>query len=179
MQVDFTGRQIDVTEDLRRFTHAHLRKLNRFLSGGAQLHVILTAEKHRRLAEVTLTLKTQTFVGLNESRDAHTSIKGALDKLERQVVRWRQKRWTKKHRSKPTTAVVLNVVAAGRARSKPSNGGVISERIPLEVLTVDEAVKSLHSARDGVVVFRNMNTARVNVVYRRPDSKVGLIEPVS
>lgn len=179
MQTDFTGRQMDVTEDLRRFTHAHLRKLNRLVGPSAQLHVIVTAEKHRRRAEVTLTLKTQTFVGMNESRDAHTSIKGALDRLERQVVRWRQKRWTKKHRPKPTTAVVRNVLGGPKTGSKPADGRLIPERVPLELLTVDEAVESLRSARDGLVVFRNMQTARVNVVYRRPDSKVGLIEPIS
>lgn len=178
MQVGFTGRQMDVTEDLRRFTQEHLRKLDRLSHAPSQLHVILTAEKHRRLAEVTLTLKAQTFVGLSESHDAHTSIKVALDKLERQVVRWRQKRVAKKQRSKPTTAVVKKVVNSAGARAK-RNGGLLLERRPLELLTVGEAVESLRSAPDGIVVFRNMDTERVNVVYRRPDDKVGLIEPVS
>lgn len=178
MQIDFTGRQMDVTEDLRRFTQKHLRKLNRLLGSPAQLHVILAAEKHRRTAEVTLTLKTQTFIGVSESHDPHTSIKGALDKLERQVVRWRQKRVTKKQRSKPTTAVVRNILPSAGARAK-RDGGLTPERRPLELLTVNEAVHSLRSAPDGIVVFRNMETERVNVVYRRPDDRVGLIEPVS
>lgn len=178
MEVGYTGRQMDVTEDLRLFTQKHLRKIERLLRGRPQLHVVLSAEKGRRLAEITLTMKTQTLVGLSESHEAHTSIKEAIGKLERQVVRWREKRWTKNHRSKPTTAVVKNVLGAAPLRQK-GNGHVLPERRPLELLTVDEAVDSLRSAEDGIVVFRNLETARVNVVYRRPDGKVGLIEPVS
>lgn len=178
MEVAFTGRQMDVTEDLRQFTLEHLHKLERLLHGRSQLHVVLAAEKQRRLAEITLTLKTQTLVGVHESHDAHTSIKGALDKLERQVVRWRKKRLTKTHRSRPTVAVVKNVLSATKGRSK-GDGDLLPERRPLEFLTVTEAVVSLGSAKDGILVFRNFQTARVNIVYRRPDNKIGLIEPVS
>lgn len=52
MQIDFTGRQMEVSPDLRRYTEERLRKLTRLLRDRFDIHVILTAEKHRRTAEV-------------------------------------------------------------------------------------------------------------------------------
>jgi len=52
-----------------------------------------------------------------------------------------------------------------------------TERIPIKPLTVDEAVGALDLKRRGVVVFRNLETERVNVLYRREDGNLGLIEP--
>jgi putative sigma-54 modulation protein len=142
------------------------------------LHVILTREKHRRIAEVTIKLRDQTLVGIMETADTRSAIKGALDKLERQAVRWFQRRRTKKRRPSPTSTILLNVI--GGARVEPDGPKIVeSERLPVKPLTLEEAVESLAFVSSGVVVFRNAETERVNVVYRRPDGNLGLIEPES
>ncbi len=176
MDVDFTGRQMDVTPDLQKYTHEHLRKLRRLLPGRFKLHVILTREKHRRIAEMTIKLRDQTLVGVMETADTRSAIKGALDKLERQAVRWFERRRTKKRRPSPTSTILLNVI--GGPGAEPAQAQIVqSERLPVKPLTLEEAVESLSSVGSGVVVFRNAETERVNVVYRRPDGNLGLIEP--
>ena len=67
MPIDFTGRQVEISPDLRRYTQERLRKLVRLLGGQFDLHVILTAEKHRRIAE--LTLKFHDHHGGRRGRD--------------------------------------------------------------------------------------------------------------
>jgi putative sigma-54 modulation protein len=176
MEVDFTGRQMDVTPDLQQYTHERLRKLKRLLPGRPKLHVILTREKHRHIAEMTIKLRDQTLVGIMETADTRSAIKGALDKLERQAVRWFQRRRAKKRRPSPTSTILLNIIGSSRLDlEKPRI--VESERLPVKPLTIDEAIDSLDAAASGVVVFRNAETERVNVVYRRPDGDLGLIEP--
>lgn len=59
MDVDFTGRQINVTAGLQQYTHEHLKKLKKLLPGQPKLHVTLTAEKRRRTAEITATFPTR------------------------------------------------------------------------------------------------------------------------
>ena len=81
MRIDFTGRQIEVDSDLREYTEARMRKITRILGDGFEMHVILTAEKHRRIAEITLKSRDRTLVGVEETGDARSSIHGALDKL--------------------------------------------------------------------------------------------------
>ena len=83
MNIEFTGRQMEVGDDLRQYTRGRLRKITRLLGETYEMHVILSAEKHRRLAEVTLKYRDNTLVGIEESGDSRVSLNGALAKLER------------------------------------------------------------------------------------------------
>lgn len=102
MQIEYTGRQIEVTPDLRQYTEERLQKFNRTFRDHSSIHVILHAAKHRRTAEITLQWRDHTLVGVEETTDPHSSISGALNKLERQAVRLLRRKWTRKHRPGPT-----------------------------------------------------------------------------
>jgi putative sigma-54 modulation protein len=176
MILDFTGRQMEVGNDLRQYTQARVRKITRLLGDDYEMHVILTAEKHRRTAEATLKFRDHTLVGLEESGDAQVSLHGALDKLERQAVRLQEKHRTRKRRPKPATTVVLNVLGP-EGIEREERRSIETERIAIKPMTVDEAISALDHSRAGAVVFRNSETERVNVIYHRPDGNLGLIEP--
>ena len=178
MDVDFTGRQVDVTAGLRQFTQQRLRKLGKLLPGNSKLHVILTAEKRSRTAEITASFRDQTLVSVMEAGDNRSAIKGALDKLERQAVRRLDRKRTKKRRPKPTSNITLNVFQSSRVDHEDLVS-IESERLPVKPMTLEEAVESLGAAASGLVVFRNAESERVNVVYRRPDGRLGLVEPES
>jgi len=175
MDVDFTGRQVNVTPGLQQYTHEHLKKLRKLLPGQPKLHVILTAEKRRRTAEITATFPDQTLVSMMEAGDNRSAIKGALDKLERQAVRRLARKRTKR-RPKPTSNILMNVYkSSGMDHAEPV--AIESERLPVKPMTLEEAVESLEAVKSGLVVFRNTESERINVVYRRLDGKLGLVEP--
>jgi ribosome hibernation promoting factor len=180
MQISFTGRQMEIPPGLRQYTERRLRKLSHLLrdGSGSDVHVILTAEKHRRTAEITLKIRDHTLVGVEETADARTSINGALSKLKRQTVRFLQRRWSRKRRPKPTSAVRLNLLRAGRVDHDEAQA-VDTESVPLRILTLEEAVHDQELRRRGIVVFRNSETDRVNVLYQRGDGDLTLIEPES
>ena len=176
MAVDFTGRQMEIGEDLRQYTQGRLRKITRLVGDTYEMHVILTAEKHRRLAEVTLKFRDHTIVGVEESGDPRASLNGALNKLERQAVRLLERRRSRKRRPKPTTTAVLNVLGLQRI-DHDERRTIQAERVPIKPMSVEEAISTLDQSRAGAVVFRNPETERVNVIYHRPDGNLGLIEP--
>ncbi|MFZ0961545.1 MAG: ribosome-associated translation inhibitor RaiA [Terriglobia bacterium] len=176
MPIEFTGRQVEISPDLRRYAQDRLRKIVRLLGEEFDLHVILTAEKHRRIAELTLKFHDRTVVGVEETGDIRTSINGAIDKLARQSVRLLDRRRTSKRRPKPTAAVLLNVLGTGIV-DQEEHRIVHSERVPLKPMSVEEAIESLDRSHAGAVVFRNPDSERVNVIYHRPDGHLGLIEP--
>lgn len=178
MRIEYTGRQMDVTPDLRHYAEVRLRKLTRLLRDRYEIHIILTAEKHRRQAEITLSFRNHTLVGIEETTDPRSSINGALDKLERQAVRLLGRRRTQKRRPKPTSAILLNILGTERVDHE-EHRVLERERIPIKPLTMEEAIESLDASPRGLVVFRNSDTERVNVIYRRPDGNLGLIEPES
>jgi putative sigma-54 modulation protein len=176
MNVDFTGRQMEIGNDLRQYTQGRLRKITRLLGDAYEMHVILTAEKHRRVAEVTLKFRDRTLVGVEESGDPRISLNGALDKLERQAVRLLERTRTRKRRPKPATTVVLNVLGLERIDHEERRT-IEAERVPIKPMSIEEAIAALDQSRAGAVVFRNPETERVNVIYHRPDGNLGLIEP--
>ena len=176
MPIDFTGRQVEISPDLRRYAQERLRKIVRLVGEEFDLHVILTAEKHRRIAELTLKFRDHTVVSVEETGDIRTSINGAVDKLASQTKRLLERRRTSKRRPKPTSAVVLNVLGTGEVEHD-EHRIVHSERVPLKPMTLEEAIDSLDRSHAGAVVFRNPDSERVNVIYHRPDGHLGLIEP--
>jgi putative sigma-54 modulation protein len=177
MRIDFTGRQMEVTPDLRLYTEKRLKAFSRFFRDGWNTHVILTAEKHRRTAEITLKVRDHVLVGISETADARLSINGALDRLKRQAVRLVERRRSRKRRPRPTTSVLLNILRTGAAEKKEEGKIIETERIPIKPLSVEGAVNKLDSNHRGLVIFRNLETDRVNVLYRRDDGNLGLIEP--
>jgi putative sigma-54 modulation protein len=180
MEISFTGRQMEIPPRLRQYTERRLRKLSRLVRDGAgsDAHVVLTAEKHRRTAEITLKIRDHTLVGIEETGDARSSINGALSKLKRQTVRYLKRRWMRKRRPKPTSSVTLNVLRSGRV-DRDEVQALEAETVPLRILTIEEAVHDHELRRRGIIVFRNSETDRVNVIYRRGDGNLTLIEPES
>ena len=176
MQVEYTGRQIDVTPDLRQYTEERLNKVTRLLRDRCTLHVILTAERHLRIAEMTLKFRDHALVGIDQTADARSSINGALDKIEKQVVRLLERKRARKRRPKPATSILVNILAPERT-DHLEREALETEHIAIKPLSVEEAIESKELAMRGAVVFRNSETERVNVIYRRPDGRLGLIEP--
>ncbi|MGH9448382.1 MAG: ribosome hibernation-promoting factor, HPF/YfiA family [Terriglobia bacterium] len=176
MHIEYTGRHIEVTPDLRQYTEEHLHKLARVLRDSCDIHLILTAAKHRRIAELTLKWRDHTLVGIEETTDPVCSIKGALDKVERQAVRLLQRRWTKKRRPSVASAVMLNVMAPERDQDDQRKV-LTTERIPIKPLSTEEAIETLEADAQELVIFRNVQTEQVNIVFRRQDGRVALLEP--
>jgi putative sigma-54 modulation protein len=178
MQIDYTGRQMEVSADLRQHTEERLGKLTRLLRDRYSVHVILTAERHLRIVEITLKFRDHTLVGVGETADARSSVNSALDKLERQAVRLLERRRTRKRRPKPTSAILLNILGAERVDHE-EHRVLETERMPIKPQAVEEAIESLDESKSGLVVFRNLETERVNIIYRRSDGNLALIEPES
>jgi len=175
MRISYTGRQMEITPTLRAFTEKRLLKLSRLLRDRLDVHVVLTAEKHRRAAEITLKFRDHVLVALEETSEAKESIGRALLKLERQALRFFEKRRSRKRR-RPSSSARMNVLARSRQDHR-AREVLRTERVPIEPLSVEDAVVAEELKERGVVVFRNPETGRVNVLYRRADGNLSLIEP--
>src|SRR3984893_16936334 len=91
MQVEYTGRQTAITPLLRRLAQEGLDRVSRVVGRTCSAHVILTEEKYRHTAEVTVQTKFQTIVGLCESPVMETALRDALAKAELQAIKHKGK----------------------------------------------------------------------------------------
>ena len=187
MNIDFTGRHIEVTPALREFTEDKLSKLERLLDGPLDVHVVLAIEKHRHLAEIQVKARTGVFSGAQETGDLYASIGEVADKLERQALKHKEKLHQHKHRKGPRDPDVAAAIEANATTEDESSGGseaatadpriVRSQNYRLKPLLAEDAALELDGSNDEVLVYRDAHTNRLCVMYRKQDGNIGLIEP--
>ncbi len=119
MNVEYTGRQdVVITDAMRALTEPFLDRMEKMLGQGSSAHVILTAEKHRQIAEVTVTSGAQDLVGVCESTtSAEAALRQALEKTEAQAIRFKEKRATQ-HRLPKDEKTVLEPALERGGRNK-------------------------------------------------------------
>ncbi len=131
MQVDYTGRQVTITKSLRVLAEEAAERISTILGKTIDIHVILTKEKYRQMAEVTVKTRLQTLVGAAESPNLDTALREALERVETQAVRYKdrlreRKRQPKdeKHAEEPELARPRRGSAAAQNGfgSRPTNG---------------------------------------------------------
>jgi putative sigma-54 modulation protein len=185
VQIEYTGRHTEVTAAIRSLAEKKLAKLAKVLPGITHVHVILAEDKYRKIAELTVHSPHLDLAAVEESDDFATSLSTVIEKLTRQA----QKRLGKLRQRKGGSTVRQAAVWAGIVSPSTGNGEespagvaprarvVQSRRFVAKPMTVDEAVLQVDASDDGLLVFRDSDTARLSVLYRRKDGNLGLIEP--
>jgi putative sigma-54 modulation protein len=202
VNVEYTGRHYEITPNIRKEVETGLTKLRKILGDRFDANVILTVEKHRHKAEITISPRNGPLVGLAQARDMAIAVSQALDHLEKQAVKYKT-RWQSKKRSARKseevkkwnghspqeaatvlTAVGLTektavAVAVHRyppvARTTEVHLVRSDEAVAMRPMTLEEAIKEAHFRDRDVFVFRDPK-GKVMVLHRTRDGKMELIE---
>src|SRR5215470_13564013 len=116
MNVEYTGRQYEVTPAIRKEVETGLTKIRKILGDRFETKVILAVEKHRHKAEITISPRNGPLVGLAQAKDMAMAVNEALDHLERQAVKYKS-RWKAKKRSARKTEEVKKWDGEATART--------------------------------------------------------------
>ncbi len=177
MNLEITGRHVPVTVATQAYILKRLRKFDRIVGQNASIHVILDTEKDRHTAEIVLKSKYLDLTGKGETGDLYSSILRAIEKLERQALKHKSKLIETKRRKAQTKSVAERSGSQPRSlpgRKKRGNG-ILEEEAPRKPMHIDEAVLELGQTENQFVVFREVESGEVRVVYRRKDGSLGLI----
>jgi len=179
MQVEFTGRQFEISDSLKAYTHERLEKTRKYLEHIDRVSVVLSVEKYRQIAEIMVQNNWITLNGVEETADMYSSINLVLDKIEKQAKRQKNKLIEKKRRAKPVIAPkdMMDFPEGGVPEGEIKPQIIKSQSFSLKPMEVEEAVMQIESSHSEFLVFRNSQTERINVLYRRKDGHYGLIEP--
>ena len=177
MKIEFTGRQTEVSLEFRRLAERKLLKLGQVLPGITRAHVILAVDRHRHTAEISVHSPRLDLTARETTEDLGASIGGAVDKLTRQAQRQVGRR-RERGRASPARGAAPSR-KTGEARGPEVSGvRVIRSRRPAgKPMTLDEAAAEMLAREDGFLIFRDARTERVQVLYRRKDGNLGLVEP--
>jgi putative sigma-54 modulation protein len=176
MRLQVKGKNLDVSDSIRSYAEDKLRKLERQLADPTQIELELSIERNpsisaNHVAEATIWTKGPTLRAREASADMRASIDQLVDKLERQVQRYRQKR---RRRTARDNGMNLAGPPAGEEREPVI---VKTKQFAVKPMGPEEAVLQLELVGHDFFVFENAETGEVNVVYRRRDGDYGLIEP--
>ena len=184
MQVSITGRHVELTDALKQYVEEKLQHLKHSFDQVVDVHVVLSVEKFRHRCEVTIQANRLNIHASHETDDMYASIDGVVDKLNRQLKRYRAKMRKHQAAKAPESGgieVSHRVLERPEAEELPEDHTptvLEMERMAAKPMSVDEAVMQLElSERTPVLVFTNEETNSMNVLYRRHDGTLGWIAP--
>ncbi len=179
MQVAVRGKNMQITDSLKRYAEKRVGKLKKYFDIPLSAQVLMAVEKDRHIVEVTVPLDGMLLRGEEETGDMYSSIDLVVEKLEKQVEKFKTRiarRIKQNDNRQPLLTAGINVPEEDiRAEGKPSI--VKIKRFPIKPMDPEEAVMQMNLIGHDFFVFTNARTERVNVVYRRKDGDYGLIEP--
>lgn len=180
MQLIVKGRNIEATAALQGYAEEKLSRLERHFEQISKVEIELIVEKNPRVAkdqtaEVTFFARGLVVRARETSNDMHASIDKVVDKLERQLEKYKGKmyhRITKANNRK-------NRVGRGEGVKIEGPKIVKVKRFEIKPMTPEEAVMQMNLLDHSFFVFTNSESEELNVVYRRKDGNYGLIEPAA
>ena len=179
MKVDITGRHIEITEPIRKFATDRVERLRGIIDEVMEVHMVLTVEKHQRhIAEVNFKTRHDFHHGEEVSTDMYTSIAAVLDKIEKQILRSKGRAMARKRRNHGGAVVTAtSVVEVEEALGQKLPRIIRTHEVAAKPMSVDDAAVEIGDSDHDFLVFRNSETERLNVVYKRKDGNIGWIEP--
>jgi putative sigma-54 modulation protein len=182
MKLETIGRNVPVDERLRSFVDQKLRKLEKFLEEPVEARVTLSLEKHLHVAELHVAHRLGILQATEESdSNLLDAVNLGVDKLVSQARRAHQKLVGKKRRADKRTPESARWPVEILESDSVGGGGapriIETTHMPIKPMTIEEAALQLEASEDGLVVFRDSSSDRVNVLFRRKDHNYGLIAP--
>lgn len=179
MQTSVTFKNLDPSDHLKSYVHNKLSKLDKLLDNPAEANVVLSVEKIRHIAEIKVTGDRLNVNCREKTNDMYSSIDMALDKLEKQIKKNKQK--IKSHRQGTRSELKEKQTISESTSSMPSDESIEKsirvQNIDFKPMDIEEASLQMNLVPDNFIVFTNARTNRVNVLYKMKNGDLGLIQP--
>lgn len=192
--ITVTGRHVHVTQAMKDYAIERVSKIERFTNRILDVLVIMDIQKLEHRVDIVIKVDHTNIKSHASSTDMYVSIDMAVDKLRRQLLKYKSK--LQDHHAKDVTTVDMNVNVFApiddllevndeiqsetnrRELNRFRLPNVVSkERRPLKVLTVQEAIMKIDLSGDQFLVYRSEEDQRLKVIYRRNDGNYGVLEP--
>lgn len=173
MEIDIHGKNLEVTEALRRYAEKKVAKISKFFEQEPlEVQVTMAVERETHIVDITVSVNGLLLRGEEKTADMYSSIDGAVNKIERQVHKYKTKI---NRRLREDNRVVLP--SRDETEEAPEPVIVRTKRFAVKPMSVTEAVMQMDLLGHDFFVFFNADTEEVNVVYKRRGGNYGLIEP--
>jgi putative sigma-54 modulation protein len=175
MQVNVIGRHIEVTDALKQYATEKFSRLDKYLPKTVQAVITLAVvKKVHHIAEAVIKSNGVLIQASEETEEMYSAIDLLVEKIERRVRKYKEKLVDHKHHTAKPGA------PSGTPGSRPEDRIpqiIKTKRFDLKPMQPEEAVMQMELLDKDFFIFSNIGSGQVNVIYRRKDGNVGLIEP--
>ena len=183
MRIEFTGRDAALSPAFEEHAEKRLARLTRLADRVGTVRVVVSEQRGRKDVEITADLDGTLIRSEVKGPDARVGFDSALDKLERQVkkykARFQRRRRSQRHAAE-VEAVAVVVGAEEEEEAEPEVAGepqvVRTKTVALKPMSPEEAALQMELIGHDFFLFHNAESHLVSVVYRRTDGGYGLIE---
>lgn len=197
MEVQITARHFELSDRVKSYIEEKVQRIVRYAGSDIpKIEVILTAEKHRQTAEFSVHVHRHDFISKEESDDIYNSVDLAIESLEKQLQRTKERLGDRRNRGAKYAGTDAETVEETDEDDKPtptkpkaskkkldaavSSGApriVQTHTFGVKPMSLDEAALQLRHSDEAFLAFMNASTRQVNVLYKRNDGTYGLVEP--
>jgi putative sigma-54 modulation protein len=175
VEVSIFARNLEVTPRLSEYVEQKVGKLDRYLPWIDDVRIDLTVENtrsaaHRQVAQLTVRVRGTILRAEERTQDMFASIDAVLDKMYRQIARYKGKR---QDRWQAATGVLPIEEPVEETRGEI----VRVKRFDVRPMAPEEAIEQMELLGHSFYIFLNADEDAINVVYRREDGNYGLLQP--
>ncbi len=173
MKMNVRGKNIEITPALREYVEKRVGKITKYFDALGDISAVLKVEKGHHIVEVTVPINGMLLRGEESTNDMYTSIDLVVDKIEKQIEKYK----TKISRKLRTGTFKGELVPNFDESDNEDYKLVRTKRFAVKPMAAEEAIMQMDLIHHDFFVFMNADTEEVNVIYRRKDGNYGLIEP--
>ncbi len=179
MQLIIQGKNIEITDWLRQYVEKKAGRLDRYLPNIQEARVELSSHKtksaqDRHVAQITIRSNGIILRAEEKSHDIFASIDAVVDKMYRQIARYKGRRWGKRGH---VEVEPLPIEEEEEIEETETPRIVRVKRFIMTPMDPEEAIDQMELLGHDFFIFYNTETDSVNVVYRRTDGNYGLLQP--
>ncbi len=173
MNINFVGKNMEVTEALKSVTSDKFGRLDKYFDEDVSGTVTFSTEGNRDVIEVTIEVPGSIIRVEEQSEDMYASIDLAIDVLERQVRKYKSKLQDQQRNRESIRFENIKPLDEKEEDSKL----VRRKKFDMKPMMEEEAILQMELLRHNFFVFLDADTNEVSVVYKRKDGNYGIIEP--
>ena len=174
MNIKVTGKNIEITDAIKEYIETRVQKLEKFEGKNTEVNVVCSVEREEQIVEVQIKHDGEFMRVEERNADLYASIDLVMDRAERQLRKDKEKKLDKTRE----TSLKDKILGMFKGEDNEKVGQVTKNKnYDIKPITVEDAKLKLEEKKDMFMVFVNVETNEVNVIYQRGDGTYGLVMP--
>lgn len=174
MKLIVQGKGMNLTDDVINYAEKRFATAERFFENIQEVNLIISKERGLFKSEVTISMSGTVIRGESRTQDIYSSIDDVLDKIKRQIKKYKE---GFVERRRETKKLLEKVEGVNPTEVEEVPKIVKVKKFTLKPMDEEEAIMQMELLGHTFFVFLNSNTDKINVIYKRTDGNYGLIEP--